>query len=437
MALAVLAGGVAAWLTLRGIHAHSQHQRDDFLLAGACILLLVVFVRGAAHAEHRARSCTDAYVAAYSPARSVFTSLAVGSKGARRFAPVVMSVFSLLFVVLLAGLVVVTVLTERAATKSRYVQQSGVAARGVVDYVQRTTRSQRYGDYTTSLVGVSFTSPVAGTTHTTVHVPAAFTLRPSRSLTVLVDPEQPTYAELSGEPYVPRSALFELAAADVVVLVLAYGAVASRVRMGVRRRRALATGTIRAGAPEARGELRAEGARSEAPGTSSAIAGSGRPVVDPASGSPAGGVGVAAASSAGSPTSGSPTSGSPTAGFPVTSRAATSSAPDEGVVAVSAQAAGDGASPGEAGAAGVASRAQPEASADETSADEASADEAFSPGTADAEGSHGDTPLVHPPAWHDDPYGRHRMRYWDGTTWTQWVSDGSGSTSSDPLTPIS
>lgn len=30
----------------------------------------------------------------------------------------------------------------------------------------------------------------------------------------------------------------------------------------------------------------------------------------------------------------------------------------------------------------------------------------------------------HPPGWYGDPAGRHRYRYWDGTTWTAEVSDG-------------
>ena len=29
-----------------------------------------------------------------------------------------------------------------------------------------------------------------------------------------------------------------------------------------------------------------------------------------------------------------------------------------------------------------------------------------------------------PPAWHPDPTGAHELRYWDGTRWTEHVSDG-------------
>ncbi|HUQ62195.1 MAG TPA: DUF2510 domain-containing protein [Acidimicrobiales bacterium] len=36
-----------------------------------------------------------------------------------------------------------------------------------------------------------------------------------------------------------------------------------------------------------------------------------------------------------------------------------------------------------------------------------------------------------PPGWHADPGGRHELRYWDGTAWTEHVSD-RGTTGVDP-----
>jgi hypothetical protein len=36
-----------------------------------------------------------------------------------------------------------------------------------------------------------------------------------------------------------------------------------------------------------------------------------------------------------------------------------------------------------------------------------------------------------PAAWHPDPAGRHELRYWNGTAWTDDVSDG-GVTTKDP-----
>jgi len=41
-------------------------------------------------------------------------------------------------------------------------------------------------------------------------------------------------------------------------------------------------------------------------------------------------------------------------------------------------------------------------------------------------------PLLPPAGWHPDPSGRHRLRYWDGTQWTAYVSD-TGETAMDPI----
>lgn len=37
-----------------------------------------------------------------------------------------------------------------------------------------------------------------------------------------------------------------------------------------------------------------------------------------------------------------------------------------------------------------------------------------------------------PPTWAADPYGRHELRYWDGSRWTQHVSD-NGEATVDPV----
>jgi len=42
-------------------------------------------------------------------------------------------------------------------------------------------------------------------------------------------------------------------------------------------------------------------------------------------------------------------------------------------------------------------------------------------------------PTSNPPfGWYPDPSKRHEQRYWDGTRWTEHVSDG-GQQSTDPL----
>lgn len=43
-----------------------------------------------------------------------------------------------------------------------------------------------------------------------------------------------------------------------------------------------------------------------------------------------------------------------------------------------------------------------------------------------------DLPSNVPPGWHADPTGRHQLRYWDGTGWTDHVSD-NGHQQQDPI----
>ena len=50
----------------------------------------------------------------------------------------------------------------------------------------------------------------------------------------------------------------------------------------------------------------------------------------------------------------------------------------------------------------------------------------------DAYGSVGSRASIHPASWMADPVGRHQLRYWDGASWTDHVSD-DGVTSSDPV----
>ena len=42
------------------------------------------------------------------------------------------------------------------------------------------------------------------------------------------------------------------------------------------------------------------------------------------------------------------------------------------------------------------------------------------------------SPVVAPPGWHPDPTGGHQLRYWDGRTWSEHVSD-DGVAAVDPL----
>jgi len=42
---------------------------------------------------------------------------------------------------------------------------------------------------------------------------------------------------------------------------------------------------------------------------------------------------------------------------------------------------------------------------------------------------------THPANWYPDPTGRHELRYWDGSIWTDHVSN-RGITGTDPVAPV-
>ena len=107
---------------------------------------------------------------------------------------------------------IVSFATRSSAALSGFVQAHGVRREAVILNVQNeehhstTTSGSGSSRHTTNstswtaLVQVSLASPVGGQARTTVHVPDYESASPGDRLTVLVDPKDPSYAELPGSP---------------------------------------------------------------------------------------------------------------------------------------------------------------------------------------------------------------------------------------------
>lgn len=67
-----------------------------------------------------------------------------------------------------------------------------------------------------------------------------------------------------------------------------------------------------------------------------------------------------------------------------------------------------------------------------TSGTVAASDPSHAAPAADRAGGPASRP-VPPPQWHPDPSGRHEYRLWDGSTWTDQVSDGGVVTTDPPV----
>ena len=156
-----------------------------------------------------------------------------------------------LIVVLAAGIplfigvifVVVSFGVRSQAAKSSYVQDHGVQRTAVilsVNNIESTdtewvgTGSSRHQETTTSWtaeVVVRLAAPVGGQTQTTVHVPNRESDGPGTTLTVLVDPKEPGYAELPGSPSIPPilPTIFLIVGSALIVIGIAAGTLVARL----------------------------------------------------------------------------------------------------------------------------------------------------------------------------------------------------------------
>jgi hypothetical protein len=87
---------------------------------------------------------------------------------------------------------------------SSHVQRAGVPRTGRIISVQNVEhQGPRSGSWYSALMMVRLAPPVDGHSTTTVHDPHASNLIAGEGLQILVDPQQPGYAELPGHPFVP------------------------------------------------------------------------------------------------------------------------------------------------------------------------------------------------------------------------------------------
>ncbi|HTW97694.1 MAG TPA: DUF3592 domain-containing protein [Acidimicrobiales bacterium] len=415
----LLAGiGGAAVAALDALHAEQSgaSPRNYLILAAVAVVAVVFFIRCTMHAEHRLRAA-DALAAGYAPAAPSFlTTLAVGSRAGRRYSPVSASAAIVLFLVVLAISVVSTVAEERDASRSAFTQSNGIPVEATVSSVDDIWHSERYGSgYYTSEIYVVLQRPVDGTRSSTVYYPGQYS--GGSTMPVVVDPDDPSYSEVPGSPSTARSTWYGLLGLDVVILALLVCSIVARLAQGRHRRGFLAQSSS-SGAGAGAG-FAAGAAPGDAYPGAAGYATTSSPLVPDASATPSsfGSAPSGDFAATGDVMAGTPggTSGAANgtgvpgayagAGFPASSA---SPGYQAGVDAPAGAGVAVGATAGLAGAAanGPFAAPQPEPA-----------------------------PPVHPPAWHPDPFGRFKMRYWDGSEWTQWVSDGGGATATDPLTP--
>ena len=129
---------------------------------------------------------------------------------------------AMLFVLFIGVVALILSFTLRSsAARSGFVQAHGVRREAVIVSVGNIASKSGKSTTYTAKVLVSLAVPVDGQAQTTVHVPRYETGRPGGTLTVLVDPDDPGYAQLPGSPSTPAAAPAILLALGVFLTVVA------------------------------------------------------------------------------------------------------------------------------------------------------------------------------------------------------------------------
>jgi uncharacterized protein DUF3592 len=160
--------------------------------------------------------------------------------GARRrtHAPGTFAVQALIFTGVTAFLLVSTVQVYSGAERSSYTQAHGVTETAMVDTVQNIANQSRHGNVTyTNQVTLTVRHPKIGDGTATVYGQGMASVQPGNTLTVLVDPKQPSYAEIPGAPYDSTSSwilslLFTIVFGAITVVICRHAVV-----MQLRHRR--------------------------------------------------------------------------------------------------------------------------------------------------------------------------------------------------------
>jgi Kef-type K+ transport system membrane component KefB len=153
-----------------------------------------------------------------------------------------------MIVVMLIGVVfvIISFASRSQAARSSFVQAHGVRREAVilnVDNIAHTSTNPNGSGHSTTYTAevlVRLAVPVGGQAQTTVHVPNYEPGGPGDTLTVLVDPDNPGYAELPGSPSTPAllPTIFLAVGAFLAVVAITGSAFVARLwRRSIRRAR--------------------------------------------------------------------------------------------------------------------------------------------------------------------------------------------------------
>jgi hypothetical protein len=161
-------------------------------------------------------------------------------------APATVAAEALVFLAVTVFMVVGTIQTYSGAERSSYTQAHGVSETAVADSVQNIASHSSHGGTTyTNQITITVQQPEAGDGSATVYGQGMTPVQPGDTLTVLVDPKQPSYAEIPGQPYHTTSQWIEFML-FTIVFGLVTAALCRRAVLMLRRHRRVSRGPLSA-----------------------------------------------------------------------------------------------------------------------------------------------------------------------------------------------
>ena len=202
VALALVAVGLVVAAVDPALRRGTTTRVVEVVGAVVCLGLAVACSRWAMHVEHRLRGDQPAAQTFAAASGSAAAPARWGRGRPDRYSPVTGAAFMAAFIAATAGFAVASISSYSQAARSSYTQHHGIPAIATVDSVANDQQCpQGRNCYYTAAVTVTLRAPVGGTRATVAHDRGYANLSRGEQVSVLVDPEQPGYAEFPGSTF--------------------------------------------------------------------------------------------------------------------------------------------------------------------------------------------------------------------------------------------
>jgi hypothetical protein len=230
--------GIDSLLHAAGVQRGAGSTAHYTVLAVLALVIAVVGAAMAIYAEHQLHHQPGGR-SAWAANEGWRTSNAGWQAGSRRrvHTPASASVLALFFTIATVICLFSTLQGHTYADRSAYTQAHGVTESAIADNVQNIAHHSKNSTTYTNQIAITVQHPSIGNGNATVYGQGTTSVQSGDTITVLVDPRQPGYAEIPGSPYYTASGwIIGLIVTIILAAITAY-LFRLAIVMGLRHRR--------------------------------------------------------------------------------------------------------------------------------------------------------------------------------------------------------